>query len=77
MDILQERSLEGTGADCPCVLKDELTGKTASLDEQAAFEGTKGKKTKKRKRKEGLASHEMFKDVARSCRKKIREEKPN
>lgn len=44
MDILQERSLEGTGTDCPYVLKDELMGKTTSPDGQGAFEGTKGKK---------------------------------
>lgn len=44
MDILQEINLEGTGADCPCVLKDELTGKRTSLHGQGAFAGTWGKK---------------------------------
>lgn len=40
--ILQERILEGTGADHSCVPKDEPTGKMTGLDGQGTFEGTQG-----------------------------------
>lgn len=55
--------------------KDELVGKTNDLDGQGAFEGTKGKKRVYHLWKERQIIQEMFKDVARSCRKKIRQAK--
>lgn len=42
MNILQERILEGRGADCPCVLKDVPMGKMTELDGQGNFEETQG-----------------------------------
>lgn len=38
--MLQNRDLEGTGTDCPCVPKDESTRQTSSLDGKQCFEGT-------------------------------------
>jgi len=44
LDILQGRSLKGTGAGCPHVLQDELVGKMTSLAEQGALAETQVKK---------------------------------
>lgn len=54
--------------------KDEPAGRKTSLVEQGAFAGTKGGK----KRvcdiwKKGQVTQEEYKDIARSCREKIRQ----
>lgn len=67
MDIFQKRNLEGTGADYPCVMKDDWPDKLL-----------KELRTKRRVYhlwKEGQATQGMFKGVTRSRRKKIRETK--
>lgn len=71
MNVHQERNREGTGPDCPYMLKDERMGKTTSTAGQGAFEGTLGKNegqaTLCKKRQ---ASQDVFKDVIRSFREK-------
>ena len=44
LDILQEENLQGAGAGCPYVPKDELAGKKAGLAEQRTLAGTQEKK---------------------------------
>jgi len=43
LDVLQGGSIKGTGAGCPHVPQDKLTGKMTGLTEQGALAGTQGK----------------------------------
>lgn len=70
MDKLQESNLEGTGAACPYVLKDEPSGKTTWMGKELLKEPRESKRMY-HLWKEGQATQ----DVARSCRKKTREAK--
>ena len=71
MGMVQNRDLEGTGTDCPCVPKDESTRQTSSLDGQGVFEELRNKERTYHLWKEGQVSQEVFKGAARACRKKL------
>ena len=73
METLQERNLEGAETDCPSVPKSELVRKMSGLKGHGAFSRNSGRKECASTLQRGAATQEVFKDVVRSCRKKIRE----
>ena len=73
METLQERNLEGAETDCLSVPKDELVRKMSGLKGHGAFSRNSGRKECASTLQRGAATQEVFKDVVRSCRKKIRE----